>query len=76
MVAKRIADVALRGIVLIERIVLNGVNIGKLRDRQTGTDAAKHGRDHGREQNFTEVAGWIFILVFKNVWMILEKVNC
>ena len=51
--AKRIADVALCGIVLIERIVLNGVNIGQLRDRQTGTDAAKHGCDHGREQNFT-----------------------
>ena len=60
--------VAFRGIVLIERIVLNGVNISKLaRDRQTGNRCrTKRGlRSRSREvMNFTEkVAGWIFILI-------------
>jgi hypothetical protein len=46
-VSKRFAPVASCGNVLVERAVLDGVDIGKLRDRQTG--AAKHSRNHKRE---------------------------
>src|SRR4029079_10693106 len=82
VLAKRIADVAFRGIVLIERIVFNGVNISQLRDRQTGTDAAKHGCDRGREQNFTEGC-WLDIhfnfqkrLVDTRKSKLLKRRNC
>ena len=54
MVSERIADVAFRGIVLVERVVLDGVNIGKLGCRQAGKDADKRGCDHKPKENFTE----------------------
>jgi hypothetical protein len=45
VVAKRIAAVAICGDVLVERVVLDGVDIGKLRGRQTG-NAPKQRREY------------------------------
>ena len=49
MVAKRIAVIALCGIILIERVVLDGIDIDNVRDRQTSTDASKRDCDEKRK---------------------------
>jgi hypothetical protein len=52
VVAKRIALVAFRRIELVERVVLDGVDIDNGRARQTGTDR-KQWRKYQREREFT-----------------------
>ena len=74
VVAKRIAVVAFRGIELVERVVLDGVDIDNGRSRQTGTDRTKRGCDYKWKDNFREVCG--LGIHFINVWIIPEKLKC
>jgi hypothetical protein len=76
VLAKRIANVAFYCIELVQCVVLDGIDIGKLRDRRTGTETNKYGPDRERKQNFTE--GWWLgaHLNFQDVWIILEKLKC
>src|SRR5205823_7365371 len=59
VIAKSIALIAIRNNVLIQCVVLTGVDIDNVRNRQTGTDTDKHDYKDKREFGFKGHTGLI-----------------
>src|SRR5205814_2864056 len=75
VVAEGIAEVTIRRNVLVERVVLTGVDIDSFRDSEPGSDAAKCGREHKCGTRPRNVYSRVFIRIQEPLSP-LRLINC